>query len=220
MTIHKEGHKILIALFVALAAVNFAVRYLLPGKNDAQLISLVVSVVVFISVASFFRKPFRKFFVDESSIIAPADGKVVTIEEVEEPEYFQDKRLQVSIFMSPSNVHINWTPVTGTIEYVKYHPGKFLVAWHPKCSTSNERNTIVIKDENGLEVLVRQIAGFLARRIVSYSEVGKSVEQGHELGFIKFGSRVDIFLPLDANIEVSMGQKVKGGKTVIATLEA
>jgi phosphatidylserine decarboxylase len=219
MTIHKEGYKIIATTGVVLAIINITFGHMFPESHDGQNIVMIVSLLVFLSVVSFFRKPFRRFFIDDSKIVAPADGKIVAIEEVEETEYFRDKRLQVSIFMSPSNVHINWMPVSGTIEYVKYHPGKFLVAWHPKCSTSNERNTIVIKDDEGGEILVRQIAGFLARRIVSYLEVGDESEQGMEMGFIKFGSRVDLFLPLDAKIEVEMGQKVKGGKTVIATVD-
>ncbi|PSR04313.1 MAG: phosphatidylserine decarboxylase family protein, partial [Bacteroidetes bacterium SW_11_45_7] len=146
-------------------------------------------------------------------------GKVVVIEEIEETEYFNDKRKQVSIFMSPTNVHVNRYPISGTIKYMRYHPGKYLVAWHPKSSTKNERNTVVIEDEGG-EVLVRQIAGAVARRIVHYQDVGDEVVQGKELGFIKFGSRVDVVLPLDANIEIELNQKVKGGETVLATLES
>jgi phosphatidylserine decarboxylase len=219
MTIHKEGYKIIATTAVLIATINILFGYIFPESTEGQNILMIASLVIFLSVVSFFRKPFRRFYIDDSKIIAPADGKIVAIEEVNEPEYFKDKRLQVSIFMSPGNVHINWMPVSGTIEYVKYHPGKFLVAWHPKCSTSNERNTIVIKDDDGEEILVRQIAGFLARRIVSYPEVGDETAQGKELGFIKFGSRVDLFLPLDAHIEVEMGQKVKGGKTVIATVD-
>jgi phosphatidylserine decarboxylase len=219
MTIHKEGYKIIALTGTLLILLNISFSYLFPESPDAQNIVLIVSVVFFLSVVSFFRKPFRRFHIDESKILAPADGKIVAIEEVYEPEYFKDNRIQVSVFMSPSNVHINWAPVSGKIDYVKYHPGKFLVAWHPKCSVNNERNTIVIKKEDdGNAILVRQIAGFLARRIVSYPEVGEELEQGMELGFIKFGSRVDLFLPLHACIEVKMGQKVKGGKTVIATL--
>lgn len=220
MTIHKEGYKIILTTGALLALLNVLFGYLFPESTDAQNILLIVSLIVFLSVASFFRKPIRRFQTDDSKVLAPADGKIVAIEEVYEPEYFKDNRLQVSVFMSPSNVHINWAPISGKIDYVKYHPGKFLVAWHPKCSTNNERNTIVIKKEDdSCAVLVRQIAGFLARRIVSYPEVGEELEQGMELGFIKFGSRVDLFLPLHARIEVEMGQKVKGGKTVIATLD-
>jgi phosphatidylserine decarboxylase len=220
MTIHKEGYKIIITTAVLLVMMNILFGYQFPESIDGQNILLIISIIVFLSVVSFFRKPFRRFNTDDSKILAPADGKIVAIEEVSEPEYFKDKRLQISVFMSPSNVHINWAPMSGKIEYVKYHPGKFLVAWHPKCSTNNERNTIVIKKEDdGDAILVRQIAGFLARRIVSYPEVGEDTEQGNELGFIKFGSRVDLFLPLDARIEVEMGQRVKGGKTIIATLD-
>lgn len=218
MTIHKEGYKIIAGTLVTLAVVNISFSYIYPELNYVFNALIIVSVIFFLFVVSFFRKPFRKIFVDDTKIIAPADGKIVVIEEVTETEYFKDKRLQVSIFMSPANVHINWLPVSGTIEYVKYHPGKFLVAWHPKCSTENERNTVVIKDEDGDEILLRQIAGFLARRIVSYPKVGQELEQGNEFGFIKFGSRVDLFLPLDAKIEVTLNQKVKGNTTVIATL--
>lgn len=218
MTIHKEGYKIIAGTLVLLAVINISFNYFYPELNYFFNVLIIVSVIFFLFVVSFFRKPFRKIFVDDTKIIAPADGKIVVIEEVEETEYFKDKRLQVSIFMSPANVHINWLPVSGTIEYVKYHPGKFLVAWHPKCSTENERNTVVIKDEDGDEILLRQIAGFLARRIVSYPAVGQELEQGNEFGFIKFGSRVDLFLPLDAKIEVSLNQKVKGNTTILATL--
>jgi phosphatidylserine decarboxylase len=218
MTIHREGYKIITVTIFGLAVLNFAFIYIFPSLSHYQNVLLLISLFIFLSVVSFFRKPIRRIFVDDTKIIAPADGKIVAIEEVYEPEYFKDKRLQVSVFMSPSNVHINWMPVSGKIEYVKYHPGKFLVAWHPKCSTENERNTIVIQDEEGDEILVRQIAGFLARRIVSYPTVGQELEQGNEFRFIKFGSRVDLFLPIDAQIEVEMGQKVKGNKTILATL--
>ena len=154
---------------------------------------------------------------DDNVVYAPADGKIVTIEEVVENEYFKTKKLQVSIFMSPVNVHVNRNPVSGTVNYYKYHPGKYLVAWHPKSSTENERTTTVINN-NGEEILLRQIAGFLAKRIVNYVEVGQEVEQGKDMGFIKFGSRVDLYLPLDTKIEVEIGQKVKGNKTILARL--
>lgn len=218
MTIHKEGYKIIVTTIIVLAILNYTFIYLFPNLSHYQNVLLLLSFLVFFSIVSFFRKPIRRIFIDDTKIISPADGKIVAIEEVYEPEYFQENRLQVSIFMSPSNVHVNWMPVSGKIEYVKYHPGKFLVAWHPKCSTDNERNTIVIRDEDGDEILMRQIAGFLARRIVSYPEVGQELEQGKEFGFIKFGSRVDLFLPIGANVEVELGQKVKGNKTVIATI--
>jgi phosphatidylserine decarboxylase len=149
-------------------------------------------------------------------VLSPADGKIVAIEEVFEPEYFKEKRIQVSVFMSPNNVHVNWAPISGTVRFMKYHPGKYLVAWHPKSSTDNERTSIVIENHSGVEILLRQIAGALARRIVCYAREGNSIRQGDEFGFIKFGSRVDIFLPLNAEIEVSIGQKVSGKQTVIA----
>jgi phosphatidylserine decarboxylase len=153
--------------------------------------------------------------VQEGTILCPADGKVVVIEETEENEYFHDRRLQVSIFMSPINVHVNRNPISGIISYFKYHPGKFLVAWHPKSSTDNERTTVVVKNANGVEVLFRQIAGALARRIVWYVKENDNVTQGSEFGFIKFGSRVDLFLPLGTEINVNIGDKVVGGKTII-----
>jgi len=165
----------------------------------------------------FFRKPVRIASQDVHNIIAPCDGKIVVIEDVVENEFFKDKRKQVSIFMSPLNVHINWYPVSGSVEYYKYHPGEKLVAWHPKSSELNERSTIVVKTPGNKRVLFRQIAGALARRIVCYAQQGTSVEQGQEVGFIKFGSRMDLFLPLDAKINVTIDQKVEGNKTVIAT---
>lgn len=217
MTIHKEGYKIIISFFLGLMVINLLFRYLIPVHNNAALVITIVSVVFFLMVVSFFRKPKRNFQLDSQYIMAPADGKVVTIEEAVEVEYFNEKRLLVSVFMSPANVHINWNPISGIIKYTKYHPGKYLVAYNPKSSTLNERNTMVIED-NGVEVLVRQIAGLLARRIVSYVNEGQNVMQGSEFGFIKFGSRIDLYLPLDAKIEVGLKQKVKGGKTIIARM--
>jgi phosphatidylserine decarboxylase len=170
-------------------------------------------------VLNFFRNPKRQLFLEEGAIISPADGKVVVIEETYEGEYFKSKRLQVSIFMSPRNVHVNRTPINGEVKYFKYHPGKFLLAWNPKSSTDNERTTFVIEDEDDkVEILMRQIAGTVARRIKFYVEEGDAVEQGSEFGFIKFGSRVDLFLPLDAVLEVELGDKVKGGQTVLARI--
>jgi len=175
-------------------------------------------VLIFLAVLQFFRNPRREIrTADDKLVYAPADGKIVTIEESLESEYFGDKRLMISIFMSPTNVHVNRNPISGKINYFKYHPGKYLVAWHPKSSSENERTTVVI-DNGEEEILLRQIAGALAKRIKTYLHVGDEVEQGSELGFIKFGSRVDVFLPLDAKIEVSLGQKVKGNQTVIARL--
>jgi len=166
----------------------------------------------------FFRIPTRLLTTGEGQVIAPADGKIVVIEETQESEYFKDRRRQVSIFMSPLNVHVNRNPVSGIVRYFKYFPGKYLVAWHPKSSTDNERTTVVIQLANGTEVLVRQIAGAVARRIIWYVKEGQSVHQGEEFGFIKFGSRVDIFLPLDAQINVKIGDLTKGGVTVLAEL--
>ena len=200
-----------------LAGINIAV---LSGFGDAHIISKIVlsiSLVFFILIVQFFRNPFRNTVINENHVIAPADGKVVVIEEVEEPEYFKDKRKQVSIFMSPVNVHVNRNPIAGIIKYAKYHPGKYLVAWHPKSSTENERTTVVIAGSKA-EVLFRQIAGALAKRIVYYVKEGDKVEQGSEMGFIKFGSRIDIYLPLDATINVKLDQKTRGGETVVATL--
>lgn len=178
-----------------------------------------VSLVVILAFASFFRIPYRNFFSSDDHIVAPADGRVVVIEEVHETEYFNDKRIQVSIFMSPANVHVNRSPISGLVKYQKYHPGKYLVAWHPKSSEKNERNTMVIEhDETDAEILIRQIAGKLARKIKWYLNEGDEVQQNAELGFIKFGSRVDLFLPLGTKIDVKLNQKVKGGITVIGEL--
>lgn len=202
-----------------LLAINVAAYFFLFSENDtATVLMVLASLVVFGLVVQFFRIPRRKLTIDERQIVAPADGTVVVIEETVEGEYFNTPRRQVSIFMSPLNVHVNRNPVTGTVRYFKYYPGKYLVAWHPKSSTENERTSIVIELANGMEVLLRQIAGAMARRIVWYVEEGQAVKQGAELGFIKFGSRVDMFLPLDAEIKVTMGQKTKGGVTVVAEL--
>lgn len=215
MKIHKEGHRILISLVLVLAVANLLVFWFAP---QALGIAGMVSLVIFLLVLQFFRNPQREIMISDDNIIyAPADGKIVVIEETHEQEYFNDKRLQVSIFMSPTNVHVNRNPVSGTVNYFRYHPGKYLVAWHPKSSSENERTTLVI-DNGEEEVLLRQIAGAVAKRIVNYVQEGDTVTQGSEFGFIKFGSRVDLFLPLDAKIEVDMGQKVKGNKTIIARL--
>jgi phosphatidylserine decarboxylase len=169
---------------------------------------------------AFFRVPHRKVNkADINQVIAAADGTVVAIEEVDEPEYFKDKRIQVSVFMSPFNVHVNWYPIAGEVSYTKYHPGKFLVAYHPKSSTENERNTVVVRTDDGQEVLVRQIAGLMARRIISSAAKGDDAVPGKEFGIIRFGSRVDFFLPLDAIVQVTMGQKVRALKTSIASLK-
>jgi len=218
MKIHPEGYIIILVAFLSLAGFNVIIRYFLPYQWLTILLAI-SSFVFFCLIVWFFRNPDRTLIPDDHIIFAPADGKIVAIEEVEETEYFHDKRIQISIFMSPLNVHVNRYPVSGELMYTKYHPGKYLVAWHPKSSLLNERSTIVIKAPNGQEILVRQIAGAVARRIVTYSKVGDQAVQGTDLGFIKFGSRVDIFLPLDANIKVIPEQISKGNQTVIATFE-
>ncbi|MCB0650848.1 MAG: phosphatidylserine decarboxylase family protein [Saprospiraceae bacterium] len=213
MKIHKEGHWIVITLTIFLLLVNFLVSRFFPGLT---IYLAIVSVGIWFFVLWFFRNPTREIFLPQDNVIyAPADGKIVVIEEIIEPEYFHEKRIQVSIFMSPANVHVNRNPISGTVNYFKYHPGKYLVAWHPKSSTENERATTVIKNGH-VEIMLRQIAGAMAKRIKTYLHVGEEVVQGTDLGFIKFGSRVDLFLPLDAKLEVEIGQKVKGNKTIIA----
>ncbi len=213
MKIHKEGYRILLAVALTLASINGLVFWL---AADWLTFSYVITGMLFLGVLQFFRSPFREIMLPEdNAIYAPADGKIVAIEEVQEEEYFEDKRIQVSIFMSPTNVHVNRNPISGTVNYFRYHPGKYLVAWHPKSSTENERTTVVIGNGE-TEILLRQIAGAMAKRIVNYLNVGEEVQQGEEMGFIKFGSRVDLFLPLDAQLEVTLNQKVKGNRTIIA----
>ena len=204
---------------LALLILNLLAYYFLFRENStATWLLALVSLVLFILVVQFFRIPARTLTLSEKQVIAPADGTVVVIEETEEGEYFKAKRRQVSIFMSPLNVHVNRNPLSGVVSYFRYYPGKYLVAWHPKSSTDNERTTVVIQQPNGVEVLMRQIAGALARRIVWYVKEGENVKQTEEMGFIKFGSRVDLYLPLDAKINVKMGEKTKGGVTVVAEL--
>ncbi|MBM3177417.1 MAG: phosphatidylserine decarboxylase family protein [Bacteroidetes bacterium] len=217
MTIHKEGKTILLSLLIVLTVLLYVV-YSLSGPGTIFNVGVTFAAVVFLLVLQFFRNPSVKTEINENHVIAPADGKVVVIEETTESEYLGDKRIQVSIFMSPLNVHVNRNPVSGTVRLMKYHPGKYLVAWHPKSSTENERTTAVIQMKNGVEILFRQIAGAVARRICWYLKEGDQVVQGDEFGFIKFGSRVDIFLPLSAKVTVQPGQKTTGGKTIIATL--
>lgn len=216
--IHKEGHKTLLVSGLVLLCLNIAVAAFYRHETVYYITGL-FSFVILGSFAYFFRIPHREFITGDNHIIAPADGRIVVVEETLEKEYFNDKRIQVSIFMSPANVHVNRTPVSGVVTYQKYHPGKYLVAWHPKSSEKNERNTVVIEhDDTGMEILVRQIAGKLARKIRWYLNEGDEVSQNAELGFIKFGSRVDMFLPLGTKIDVNINQKVKGGQTVIGTL--
>jgi phosphatidylserine decarboxylase len=216
MTIHKEGYStIIIAMLVAM--IVYYVGYHFLGSYPWIKVSIFVITLFFlIIVLQFFRHPRRDIPYNEIHVLAPADGKVVVIEETEEGEVLKDKRIQVSIFMSPVNVHVNRYPVSGTVTYSKYHPGLYLVAWHPKSSLENERTTVVVETENKTPILVRQIAGALARRIVCYSKKDDKVRQGDEMGFIKFGSRVDVFLPLNAKINVHLNQKVTGGVTVLA----
>lgn len=216
MKIHREGIIIILITLTLVATLNFIIYWIF--KNQwTQMAVTVASVIFFLLVVWFFRDPVRKFSPDASAIISPADGEIVIIQDVTESEYFHDKRIQVSIFMSPLNVHINRYPVDGLVKYYKYHPGKYIVAWHPKSSELNERSTVVISDNSGREILVRQIAGAVARRIVTYAREGNDVRQGGELGFIKFGSRVDIFLPPGTEVRVKVGQKVKGNLDVIAS---
>ena len=218
MKIHPEGYVIILVTFLLLTGINVLMHYICSLSWLNYLISI-LTIVFFFLVVWFFRNPDRPLTPDGNKIFAPADGEIVVIEEVEETEYFHDKRIQVSIFMSPLNVHVNRYPVSGTVSYVKYHPGKYLVAWHPKSSTLNERSTVVVKTIDGQEVLFRQIAGAVARRIVLYPKEGEQAIQGADYGFIKFGSRVDVFLPLDAKIQVKMGQKSIGNQTIIATFK-
>lgn len=217
MTLHKEGTASILLAILFGAIVNFSTYYFAPNTAWLQVFGIILSAFILIIILQFFRKPIFSISPNDSILLAPADGKVVVIEEVDEPEFFKDKRIQVSIFMSPFNVHINRNPVSGVVKYAKYHPGLYLVAWHPKSSTENERTTVVYERANGMQVLMRQIAGALARRIVYYVKEGDKVEQGSEMGFIKFGSRVDLFLPIGTKIDVKLNDVVKGGKTSIAT---
>jgi phosphatidylserine decarboxylase len=218
MTIHREGIKTIVITALLFGAINLAsfffISYTYPWLSW---FIFLVTIILWLFIISFFRVPFRQLVVGEDYIIAPADGKVVVIEETYDEEYFKDKRLQISIFMSPANVHQNRNPISGEVMYSQYHKGKYLVAWHPKSSTENERHSVVIKDAYG-EVLVKQIAGAVARRIINYLKVGQKVEQGAEMGFIKFGSRVDLLLPLGSKVEVKLNQMVVGGITVVARL--
>jgi phosphatidylserine decarboxylase len=216
MTIHKEGYTTLAWSFIIFALLNLLSFYFF--SFEAPVLSVIVFVVtlgLLLFLVSFFRLPKRPLTINENAIVAPADGTVVAIEEVQADEYFPDRRIQVSIFMSPLNVHVNRNPVSGEVAYSQYHKGKYLVAWHPKSSTENERHTVVYRKGNK-EVLTKQIAGALAKRIVNYLQAGQEVKQAEEMGFIKFGSRVDLLLPLDAKIKVKIGDKPLGGVTVVA----
>ncbi|WP_293302515.1 phosphatidylserine decarboxylase family protein [Allomuricauda sp.] len=214
---HKEGQKIIIITFFIVVAAILAAQFYVEVEW-LRLTIQIAALVLLVAILQFFRNPKRLVTPNFDDILAPVDGKVVVIEEVDEPEYFKEKRRQVSIFMSPVNVHVTRYPASGTITYSKYHPGKYLVAWHPKSSTENERTTVVLHTPKFGEIGYRQIAGAMARRIINYAEEGEQVTQGQDAGFIKFGSRVDLLLPLDCNITVKLGQKVVGARTCIASI--
>ncbi|MBK9390837.1 MAG: phosphatidylserine decarboxylase family protein [Bacteroidetes bacterium] len=218
MSIHKEGYKILGFGFIALLVLNIVIQVFWGDIEVLKWGFLVLSFMLYVFLLFFFRWPERELQPDHGLVYAPADGKVVVIEETEENEYFKDTRLQVSIFMSPFNVHSNRYPVSGKVKYVRYHKGSYMVAWHPKSSELNERSSIVIETKEGTEILVRQIAGAVARRIVTYAKENQDVMQGDELGFIKFGSRVDIFLPVGTEIEIPILQQVRANKDIIAKI--
>ena len=212
---HKEGHTIILIFLFAVIADILLLEYIL----DDGLIKIIlqsVSILILLLILQFFRNPVRNTIINEKHVISPVDGKVVNIEKVYEKEYFKDERLQVSIFMSPFNVHVTRYPISGKVNFSKYHPGEYLVAWHPKSSEKNERTTIVLENEVVGEILYRQIAGALARRIVNYAKVGENVTQGKDAGFIKFGSRVDLFLPVDSILNIEINQHVRGGEDIIS----
>ena len=211
---HKEGHLIILYTFLLIALITVLVDFFIENQILKYILQI-FCLLMLILILQFFRNPKRKFNLNPEKVLSPVDGKIVAIEEVIENEYFNDKRLQISIFMSPINVHVTRYPIGGKVLYSKYHPGKYLVAWHPKSSEKNERTTIVINNKNIGKILYRQIAGLLARRIVNYAKVEENVIQGNDAGFIKFGSRVDLFLPLNAKINVKINQNVKGGIDVI-----
>ena len=216
MKLHKEGYKIIFITLLILAILSWATIEVVPWQN-LQIFLLTGFLLEFIWTLSFFRVPKRKINFSENHILASADGKVVAIEEVDENEFFNSKRIMVSVFMSPFNIHVNWYPIKGTVTYTKYHKGKYFAAYNPKSSTDNERNTIVVEHENGKSIMMRQIAGVFARRIISYAKSKDEVTQGQEFGIIRFGSRVDFFLPLDTTILVKLGDKVKAQQSVIGT---
>jgi phosphatidylserine decarboxylase len=219
MKIHKEGHQIILTAFVILAILTTLTVLVLSSMLILMYVVIFACMGMFVFVVRFFRYPQRPISFGPENIICPADGKIVAIEEVEEKEYFKGKRIQVSVFMSPSNVHVNFFPIAGKVVYSKYHTGKYLVAWHPKSSEENERTTVVIQGEGKHIVLMRQIAGAVARRIVCYAKENQVAEQGGEMGFIKFGSRVDLLLPVGTIIDVKIGQIVTGRSTVIGRFE-
>lgn len=217
MIIHREGYKLIALSSFFTIFTALAIYWWVPIAHPIKLLLFAGLFVFQVFIIRFFRMPFRGMVPDENMVLSPADGKVVVIEEIDNAEYFGDRRIQVSIFMSPHDIHVNWFPISGIIRYVKYFPGRFLVAWHPKSSLENERTSIVIDAVSGEQILIRQIAGAVARRVVCYAEEGTQAEQGGELGFIKFGSRVDLLLPLKAYIHVSLNQRVRGRETLIAS---
>jgi len=217
MKLHKEGKKIIVVAFFLVALLLFVLLFIGPKLLWYQILLSFAAAIFYALIVRFFRVPKRDFIFTENAVMAPADGKVVIIEEVFEPEFIKDKCLQISVFMSPLDIHINWFPFDGKIKYFKHHPGKYLVAWHPKSSTLNERTSVGVVNNNGDSIMIRQIAGAVARRIVSYAKEGNSFKQNQELGFIKFGSRVDVYLPLNSKPKVNLEDKVVGGRTVLAT---
>ena len=219
MTIHKEGVKIILVVLLGFTLLNIVFAVLAPESVCVLNWSVPVSLVLFFLVVNFFRSPKREGYLHDHAIIAPADGKVVVVEETVENEVLKEKCIQVSIFMSVFNVHINWFPVSGLVEYFQHHTGRFMSAYLPKASTENERTTVALIHESGKTIVVRQIAGALARRIVCYAHEESKAQQGQQMGFIKFGSRVDLFLPLDTRIDVKVGQSVRGKQTIIGWLE-
>ena len=212
---HKEGHKIIL-LFLSITIIDILIVEYFFENSTLKIFIQIISLLILILILQFFRNPKRNTVISDDKILSPVDGKVVIIKKVFEKEYFKDERLQISVFMSPINVHVTRYPSSGEIVFSKYHPGDYLVAWHPKSSEKNERTTIVLKTKTFGEILYRQIAGALARRIVNYAKVGANAIQGEDAGFIKFGSRVDLFLPLDSKVKVKLNQKVIGGETVIS----
>jgi phosphatidylserine decarboxylase len=216
MTIHKEGRSLLVNLLLALITVNAIYVALSQAGDPMRIVVAGISAVLFLLFLQFFRSPRVKPVADEKLILAPADGKVVALEEVQENEHLGDRRIQISIFMSPVNVHVNRNPVSGAIRHFSYHPGKYLMAWQPKSSTENERTVLVYETKDGKRLLVRQIAGFLARRIICYVDKGAEVRQGEEFGFIKFGSRLDVLVPAGSEILVRLGSITRAGRTPLA----
>jgi phosphatidylserine decarboxylase len=217
-SIHRAGYGIIILIFFILISIVAVINLLFPVQTIIHYLLYLAGFIFYFFVVRFFRYPIRSVEPDDNLIISGADGKVVVIEDVEEPEYFKSKRKQVSVFMSPTNVHVNWFPISGLVKYFKHHHGNYFVASHPKSSHLNERTSVVIGTKDGIDVMYRQIAGTVARRIISYAEEGKMIKQGDECGFIRFGSRVDIFLPMNAKVKVKIGQKVNGCETIIAEL--